>query len=410
MIGLVGILALAVHCLVPVPVVEAQGSLPRIAVRAGRFVVAATGREFRPFGFHYIRLRSDGAHYVFAPGLYDAARADAMLADLETHGANVVRVFFGSLGIVGPNGLDTVFVNNLCDFLERATRHHVYVLPVVDWIPAASRYKSAADAGGNTAGGMQALFLNDARIGAKARYLTDVIAAIRRHDRRLLSTVLAYELENEACFEMSAPPFSVPAIPFEYAGRRYTMSDDSDVQALMDAATQRWAGRLVAAVRRADPQALVGASVFTYAAVGRTGPSALRRDSTPDVRVPMRPLTLAASRLSYVDVHLYAASPEGVQRDLKSIEWERLRDACRKRGKPLLAGEFGTFRVVHPSEAAAAYAMGWYLRSIAGLGFAGAIYWTYDCEEQAPLWNAKSASGGILKALCEAHAEIGGRP
>lgn len=376
--------------------------LPRLGVRAGRFVVRSTGREFRPFGFQYIRIRGDGVHSVFAPSMYDAARAEAMLGDLERVGANVVRVFVGALESSDSAGLSPAFVANAADFLRRAARRGVYVLPVVDWIPHTASYDAIAARAPAGVGGMQALYLSPAHLEAKARYLGDFIAAIRQRGPALLDGVFAWELENEACWQMDAPPVGPGAGPFRWRGRSYDLRRPAEAQALMDASARRWAAELARAIRRADPGAMVGASVFTYAAVGRSGPAMTGVDRTADPRVPLRPLALAETPLSYMDVHLYAASPDGLARDLKSIEWEPLKAACQRAGKPLLVGEFGTFRAVHTTAADAACAMGWLLGRVLALGFSGAIYWTYDCDEQTPLWNAKSASGAIMRALTAA--------
>ena len=78
-------------------VVFAVEPLERIVVRDGQFVEKASGKRYRPRGVNYIRLRPKW-HGTFAPGRYDAARAERMLADLQRNGLNAVRVFIDPAG------------------------------------------------------------------------------------------------------------------------------------------------------------------------------------------------------------------------------------------------------------------------------------------------------------------------
>jgi endo-1,4-beta-mannosidase len=373
--------------------------LPRIGVREGRFIDVATGDTFEPRGFHYVRLKADGNHYVLQPGLYDAARIDRMLADVSEHGFNTVRIFFNTGEMHPVEGrLPRDWMDNLADFLRRARSHGVHVVLVPDFFPHPS---DAAFAIPN------ALFVDDQALAAKGRYLGDLLGEVRARDPNLLSTILSIELENEACFFMSQAPLSQHTT-YELRGSRYDLSNDAGVQALVDAATKAWADALSDAVHRADPDALVGASVFTYAAVGRKGPGQLKSEQG-DQRIPLRPLVLASTRVSYVDVHLYGLGPDALERDLSSIEWDRFSRAAREAKKPILMGEYGAFRPAHKSASDAAAAVVAHQRRVLGLGVAGALYWTYDCDEQRELFNAKGDGGVIFDALVRASKDLGGR-
>lgn len=373
--------------------------LPRICVRDGILVEKESGRPFHPIGFHYIRILPSGIHYVFAPSLYDPARAERMLADLEAHRFNIVRVFIGGHELSTDAGLYPRFMANFRDFLARAGRHHVYILPVVDWIPGGKRYQGIVKSGRDDIGGMQMLFMDPAHVKAKILYLTDFISAIKQHDPRLLTNILAFELENEACMMVNEPPFSQMSGSFRYNRRSYDLASEADLQRLSDDAISRTADTLVDVIHGLDPDAMVSYSVFTFAAVGRTGPGKVRTDRSPDPRFPVRPLALVDTKLSYIDVHFYGPSPEALTRDLKSIEWDKLKPACAKAGKPLIVGEFGSIKSVIPNVSDAARLMPWYLGELRKTGFTGAIYWTYDCDEQPELWNAKSGGGVVFDAL-----------
>jgi hypothetical protein len=135
----------------------------------------------------------------------------------------------------------------------------------------------------------------------------------------------------------------------------------------------------------------------------RSGPGRLRDDKTRDGRFPARPLALVRSGLSYLDVHFYSAGDEEMfRRDLESIEFEALRAACREAGKPMIVGEFGSFKVAQKTVGEASAAVTDLLEKLRRRGFVGFLYWTYDTDEQAYIWNARSQQGEILEAISRA--------
>ncbi|MFP4058189.1 MAG: cellulase family glycosylhydrolase [Candidatus Brocadiia bacterium] len=380
--------------------------MARICVRDGRFVERESGRQFHPRGFSYIRLRPRW-HGTFAPERYDAARAEAMLADVAAHGFNVVRVFIdhtpgeGVVASADAEELSPAFMAHVADFIGRARRHGVRVVPSLIHLPRCARTQALLGPGPERIEGVNRMLLHQGHIAAKATYVADFVAALEARDPALLPAVFAYELCNEAHFSAAAPPFSLDSgtvVPAD--GERYDLASEADLQRMADANAVRWAAQCARAIREVDPAAMVSANVFTFAAVGRGGPGRLRRDESSDPRFPVRPLALARSSLDYLDVHFYPFDERTLERDLRSIEFPQLRAACRAAGKPLVMGEFGAFKKAYPRLEGAAQAMARHARRVLDLGFAGYIYWTYDTDEQAFLWNAKSGEGDpILRAL-----------
>jgi len=385
------------------------GRLPRITVRDGRFVEKASGKRFRPLGFNYIRLRPRW-HGTFAPKRYEAARAEAMLADLRRNGFNTVRVFIdpaGREGIVestAAEGFSQAYMGNVLDFLTRARRHGVYVIPSLLALPACRRYNAVVGRDRRQFGHGNEMYLDERFLRAKARFVSDFVAAVKRRDAGLLSTVLAYELDNETHFFANAGPFAEKQGTLQWNGKSYDRSSSEDLQRLADAAVIRWADACVDAAGKVDPDAMVSVNVFTFAAVGRKGPNALRESKTKDRRFPARPLALARTKLSYIDIHFYPFRPDTLDRDLASIEFDRFREACKAAKKPLIMGEFGSFKKNHKTLAEAAAAMRKHLARVRALGFEGFLYWTYDTDEQPYLWNAKSGKGEIFEVLRQAAA------
>lgn len=378
--------------------------LPRIGVADGRFVMQQTGEVFRPRGMNYIRLRPTW-HGTFSPKRYDARRAEAMLQDLAARQFNVVRVFVDPApgeGIVESReaaGLSAAYMEHYCDFLARARAHGIYVVAALCGLPPCDRYDAGQPRRGFSFG--NSMYLKPQGIAAKALFVSDFVTAIKQRDPDLLSTMFAYELDNETNFWAASDPFSKGEGTVEMAGQSYDMSSDVDIQRLADDAVVNWANACVDAIKAVDPHAMVNVNVFTFAAVGRSGPASLRKDQTKDRRFPARPLALTRSKLSYIDIHFYPFDDGTLEKDLKSIEFDQLKQACAERGMPMIMGEFGAFRKPYPTVQDAAAAMQQHLQRVYSLGFQGYIYWTYDTDEQEFLWNARSEDGTILDALME---------
>ena len=386
-----------------------ERAMPRISVRDGRFVQEGTGKEFSPRGFNYIRLRPTW-HGTFAPKLYDANRAEAMFADLQAGGFNLVRVFIDHAageGVVASREAETLsptFMANFLDFLQRGVRHGIYVVPSLIHLPSCKRYNDLLGEPPKDIADVNRMYLHQGHIDAKARYAADFAEWIKSADPNLLPAVFAYELDNETNLVATSAPFSIPQGKITPAnGKTYDLSSEKDLQRMADENVARWADACVEAVRKVDPQAMVSTNVFTFAAVRRSGPGRLRTDQTKDKRFPARPLALTKTKLSYLDVHFYPFDESTLDRDLKSIEFDAFRAACRERGLPMVMGEFGAFRGPYKTVSAAAEAMARHLKRVHELGFVGYLYWTYDCDEQKDLWNAKSERGEIFNALAALH-------
>jgi hypothetical protein len=386
------------------PAADARPAPPRIAVADGALVARPSGRRFHPRGFNYIRLRPKW-HGTFAPGRYDPARAEAMVQDLARGGFNAVRVFIdpaAGAGVVASRssrGLSKAYLSGFLDFLRRARRHGVYVVASLLALPACERYNAIAGRERRHFGHGNEMYFDPSMVRAKAQYCADFVAAVRSAGAALPAGLLACELDNETHFFAHAEPFSSRAAAHPWGGRSYDLRDGNDLQALADEAVVRWADACVEAVRRVDPRVMVSVNVFTFRAVGRSGPGALRRDKSPDRRFPARPLALARSKIDYLDIHFYPFADDTLAADLRSIEFDRLAKACRQAGKPLIMGEFGAFKKAWPTLPAAAEAMTKHLRAVQARGFAGFLYWTYDTDEQPFLWNARNGKGEIFDAL-----------
>ncbi len=394
--------------------------LPRICVRDGRFVEKDSGRPFLPRGFNYIRLIEVNRvefprqwHGTFAPDHYDADRAEAMFADLRQHGFNIVRVFIDpgcGEGIADTKDsveLSPAYMGNFIDFLQRGRRHGVYVIPALFWIPLSRGYLGQVGEVPKDIQGPNRYYLHRGYIEAKARYVADFARTIQKLRPDLCTTLFAYELDNETHLFADHPPFSLTkGICTPACGKTYDLASEQDLQAMADENVVLWADTCFDAVHAVDPDALVGTSVFTFAVVHRTGPGKLRTDKSPDQRFPARPLALARTKLSYLDIHFYPYNDQTLARDLESIEFDPFKKACDAKGIPMMMGEFGAVQFAYKTVEEAAVGMKTHALRALDLGFIGYLYWTYDCHEQDQLWNAKAGDGQIFKMLAALNRRV----
>jgi hypothetical protein len=408
----------ALSVLFLLPLAGAAAAMDRIAIREGRFVDAATGKPFRPFGVNYYRVGEIGGekkgHSAFSPGSYDEAFINRMMETLSRDGYNTVRSFLSNHS--GPNGIvadphsaeiNPGFLRNLIHFLRAAQTHRIRVILTWDtWTPDSRVWADAPLADEARHGWVMepgpGLMVNGFRltpkpIRAKANAIRTVIEALRESAAELLPVVLAWELENEVHFYLDQEPFLSRPAAFAFAGREFDLRNDDGAQALMDAATRTWASACADAIHAADPEALVSASVFTFAAVGRQGPGTWSKDQTKDMRIPARPRALLESSLDFVDLHLYAGKSkteslaQHFQRDLASVEMPALTTEARRLGKPILVGESGVaahfmrrgpdWQTIHHDEGV--ILLGEYHGALATHPFAGVLHWHFGNPDSA---------------------------
>jgi len=410
------VVALTLGCL---PCLAQENTATRIAVRDGAFVAKETGELFTPVGVNYYRVGEvDGGkrvHATFCPGLYDRAFVEKMMDEVATWGFNTVRTFqvyhVGKSGIIkSPQAreLATEYLDNVVHFLQQARRHGLHVIfswdiwmPHSDWwagreLPGEASCDLSPD--WDPTQGINAFRLHRGSVRTRANAIVALIEGLRARDPELLPVVLAWELENEVYLSAEKAPFSDRTGQFTFAGKDYDLSSDHQTQSLMDDILIQWAGCCADAIHQADPEALVSAGLFSFAAVGRGGPATLSRDATRDARIPGRPMALLQSRLDYLDIHFYAwrTAKEGVaqylKRNLQSVEWEAVRAKARDLGKPLMCGECGVFANYlrsAPNWQAIDHELGirCFREHVAGLkahGLAGALYWSYGNPDSTP--------------------------
>jgi hypothetical protein len=374
----------------------------------GRLVDTATGQTFVPRGSNYVRLTTphgiSSYHSVFEPGRYTSEEADRVLGAMARDGYNAVRVFIdpGSVPDADerghPHGLGrgaqhdepyhAPYMDNVADFVRRATHHQIRVMFAIDHIGQNIYYYRLTggwDSGEVPIEGRNIEFLDGNYVRAKVAYLTQFVTGLKeRVGSALMSTVLAYGIDNEAYLDGKQGPFNRTSGRVRTLdGLTYDMAVPGDRQQAQDANFVAYANLLVDAIRKVDAQALVTMGTFTYGAVGKPGPRGLPQDAGPDERFPVRPWSLMEfSRLSFLDLHVYPVDQPGLnapytlERDLATIEWNQ-----GIRG-PVILGEFGAFKWMYRDDIiAAAYSMRDLQVATCERGVDGWLFWTFDTDE-----------------------------
>lgn len=379
---------------------------PAVTITDGGFVEGATGRPFVPRGFNYIRLFPRRSHNTFDPEHYDAEALEEALERWSRDGFNAVRVFLnchapvvGTIAKPGQEGLSESYLANVADFLDRARKHQIAVMLCTESFPRVSPYRDTLVPADATLDEANACYLAAGHVEAKARFLQDLIRGLHAARPECLAAIFSYDLQNEFCYH-GGPPFTLASGAVRSAsGKTYALPDQR--QDLADEGAIYFINRMVDAIHEVHPSALVSASVFTYAAVGRSGPGDFRvKQAGWQNRIPFRPLAILKSKADFLDLHFYSPDADAWQRDLESVEFERVKRLASQTGKPMIVGEFGAFKHVFSSLEPAAAWIGTWASLFPQNGFAGWLYWTYDTHEQSEqLWHACDGQDAIYRQL-----------
>lgn len=327
--------------------------LPRISVaKDGRSFEDASGKPFVPFGVNYFRPGTGWAPQLWKRFDPDATRRDFAL--LKAHGGNCVRVFlsYGSFyptpGALSPDGL-SVFDR----FLKLAEEAGLYVHPTGpdhwEGLPEWARGDRIT---------------NEAVLKALESFWT--LFAGRYKGR---GTIFAYDLLNEPVVswggptretgwnrwlqeryggaEKAAAAWGVPAETLAWGRVPVPPPEDKprdrrllDYQAFRESLADAWTRRQAAAIRAADPQALVTVGILQWSVPVAIG--------SPEHYVAFRPARQAAL-LDFLEFHFYPLyggvyeyrDPETRDRNLAYLECVA-REMARC-GKPVVVAEYGWY-------------------------------------------------------------------
>lgn len=341
LLGLIALSSASLSC---------AAALPKVSVSAdGRGFTTAQGQPFVPLGVTWYRPGTGWAPQLWKKFDAEAARAD--LAKLHEMGANCVRVFltYGSF-YNEPGKLDESAVRKLDQFLDLAEANGLYVHPTGpdhwEGLPEWAKGDRIAD---------------EKVLSALEDFWR--LLATRLRGR---SVIFAYDLLNEPEVSWDTPALTAKwnqwlttryhdAAGITQAWKRTDLpplgslkappKDDAeldprllDFQHFRESIAVEWTRRQAAAIRAADPQALVTAGFIQWAVpvvLAHVGHYAAFR---PEQHV---------AYLDFMTFHFYPLengphlynNPEAEPRNLAYLEC--LAREFSRLGKPVMIGEFG---------------------------------------------------------------------
>jgi hypothetical protein len=425
-IGLVGILMVAVGAMAQEPITALERVGTRASEGGAQFMLKESGTPFFAKGFNYIRLRAaegrtGGDHATFdadtqnTKAHYDPNRAEAMFSALSKAGYNTVRVFVIGRSKTNPGiagDYDTTktlyepYMENVLDFLRRATQHRIRVFPTFGdgGVPLNAYYRERVRGKGHN---KNVFVLTEEGIAARVEYISAFLSYIKDRAPTLLPTLLGLQCQNEAYLRADQWPFTEKQGAFTAAnGKTYDLSRTDQRQALMDEGYQYYHQRIVAAVKVVDAEMLVSEGLFVLRAVGKDAKqhAGLWPGKTRDERYPPMLTTLGRGTLDFLDVHFYRTNKkesvdQAFRLNLASTGFFAPEMTEIRKQKPVIMGEFGAFDHVEKTFDQAVDNMVRVCDLALAEGVNGMLFWTYDCFEQARLYHAASDWGLFVRKM-----------
>ena len=361
-----------------------------------------TGNVFVPRGNNYIRLANltdaSGnlvlAHSTFAVGLYDANRTETALASMQSSGYNIVTIIMEGRcqGTIGDpaGGLNSAYMANVVDFLQRAKTHALGVVIASQWLPAFGGFTQLYGGCYPQFDDINLVTLSSCGITATKAYFQDFVQALINASAPM-DAIFAYEIWDEYYYQAAKAPLNSTSGTITTAnGQTYDMSSQASRQQMMDDGLVYFADQVRASILALDPTALVTISFFPP-----EGPNPSR---IGDSRIIQVYPAIANSTLDYVDLHPYPI--------VLSLTMDQAAQnygfVGHQQQKPIIMGEFGAFKWAYPLVTdAAAGVQSWQIQSCA-YNFKGWLLWTWDTDEQPELWNGQSSGGAINLTLAPA--------
>ncbi len=189
-----------------------------------------------------------GTDKLLGVNKYDSSVFESVLTKCEAYGVNCVRIWVHTLGCASPDfdtagnvtGLDSAFFPNLDDFMNRALKHNIMVIPAI-WDFNMTNNDTAA---WGPDGGLHANLIEDSSM--TRGYINNAFIPIVEHYANQCN-LLAYDLINEPEWAMNVP----------FAGNTSQVVPASDMQ--------RFVGMLAEAVHQhSSKMCTVGSACLRY--------------------------------------------------------------------------------------------------------------------------------------------------
>jgi len=419
-------------------------------LKGARFQTAQSGRELIAKGVNYCGIRL-ADHDSFEPDIiatefhaerikeintkpgsvslhevtvgeaiqfYDPYRTEAVMRVLKANGYNLVRVFIKTggrsaklsqvHGLSGPPdtvGIHGPYMDNFLDFLTRAQKYGIYVLPCFTENEMMDNHYFTKLSNGATGQGI--LFSEDG-IKAKQRYIELFLKSIQGRNPELLHALFGLSMQNEFTFHCDEAPFNqTTGVYTFFDGSSYDMIDDDERRALANKAIQNYYAAMKETVEQHAPGLPIGEGTFAMGAVGKTydNSKGIRLIAgVRDLRFPMTAVELLNTDIDFLDFHIYRWGEYGNGEEVFNHFAKNMKATTQEctqlmKIKPIIMGEFGSFTFNETTlEEALTFSKELHAAALK-FGFKGTCYWTLDTFEQTNLWNLMWEHGTMLKEL-----------
>jgi hypothetical protein len=355
------------------------------------FYSGAEATTFVPRGSNFVRLAPltnfggglQTTHSTFSVGYYDGDAAGAALKAMSAEGYNTVRVFL-SVCCIGTlsmptGGINSLYVANLTDFLRRAKANGIRVLITSDgWL--VNGYPQRVEPGDDNFSLINYVYFSAGGVLGSSAFWTDLIAALRMAGAPL-ENVLAYSVANEAFGDTAAEPLSQSSGMVTTAnGKAYDMGDPVSRSLMVSDGVVYFAEQVGAAIRKADPTALVTLGFFP--------PNSPNIFLPGDTRVVPKVFpAFESSTVDFIDLHPYPVFSINFAQQAENFG---IQDRF---SKLVIIGEYGDSHALDTTvDSAALRLRDWQVQSCQ-FGASGWLVWTWDSEND--LWSASSDGGEI---------------
>jgi hypothetical protein len=295
-------------------------------------------------------------------------------------------------GTIGDpaGGLNSAYMANVVDFLQRAKTHAISVVIASSWLPAFGGFTQLYGGCYPQFDDINLVNLSSCGIAAAKMYFQDFVHALINASAPM-DSIFAYEVWDEYYYYATAAPLNSTSGTITTANSQtYDMSSSTSRQQMMDDGLVYFADQMRTSILALDPTALVAMSFFPP-----EGPNPSR---IGDQRIIEVYPAIASSKLDYVDLHPYpivlSLTIDQVAQNYGFVGYQQQ--------KPILMGEYGAFRWAYPLVSdAASGVQSWQIQSCT-YNFKGWLLWTWDTDEQPELWNGLSSGGAINLSLAPA--------
>lgn len=391
----------------------------------------ATGRQFFPRGFNYVRLdRSGTLHTTFeaqtssGPQIYDPYSAETMFRLLKRRGYNMVRVFQVGLGNAckypgvagepGTEGLYTQYLDNLADFIARGAKYGVYTL-ITDMaqVPI-NDYFTTLSGGANKVAywrGIGPTVLTSAGLNASLETFRTTLYYLNAKNPNLLKAVLP-QYHNEDLIYLGDAPFNGTGKITAPDGKTYDMSDNTNGPESRSACgTNGWSyyfGRLYDISKHSPGGRMVSSESISVGVDYRSGDAAAFTGVSNRIQPSAVLMSGEPHVMDFFDMHMYPHSVgKGSVAEFDNLYGCMDMASTKKSGHldqmPFIMGEFGTSVALDTTwEAAQTRMLKYRDTAINGECIANAVgflMWTLESFEQIDYWWAVAGGDKALGIL-----------